>query len=110
MSNIADRVGKKLRCKRIEKGYTQEQVAELANLHPTYIGQVERGEKNLTIESLEKLCNALDYPMSDLMQNISSNGHDYSVADQCYDIIMNQSVDKQKELLRMIKYIVSYKN
>lgn len=53
MSLIADRVGKKLRCKRIEKGYTQEQVAELANLHPTYIGQVERGEKNLTIESLE---------------------------------------------------------
>ena len=48
--------------------------------------------------------------MSDLMQNISSNGHDYSAADQCYDIIMNQSVDNQKELLRMIKYIVSYRN
>lgn len=110
MSIIADRVGKKLKCKRIEKGYTQERVAELADLHPTYIGQVERGEKNLTIESLEKICLALDYPMSDLMRNISSKEHDYSVADQCYDIIMSQSVDNQKELLRMIKYIVSYRN
>ena len=55
MSNITICVGDRLRRRRIDLGYTQEHLAELADVHPTYIGQVERGEKNVTIESLEKI-------------------------------------------------------
>ena len=66
MSTISETVGKRLRIRRTELGYSQELTSEKAGLHPTYIGQVERGEKNLTIESLEKICNALEYPMEDL--------------------------------------------
>lgn len=54
MSYICENIGERLRRKRLDVGYTQEHLAELADLHPTYIGQVERGEKNITIESLEK--------------------------------------------------------
>ena len=55
MSTISETVGKRLRIRRTELGYSQELTSEKAGLHPTYIGQVERGEKNLTIESLEKI-------------------------------------------------------
>lgn len=45
MSKIANIIGDRLRHRRLELKYSQETVAEKAGLHPTYIGQVERGEK-----------------------------------------------------------------
>ena len=45
---------------------SQEELAEKADLHPTYIGQAERGEKNLTISSLEKILIALDISFSEI--------------------------------------------
>ena len=56
MSKIATIIGQRLRRRRQELGYSQELTSEKAGLHPTYIGQVERGEKNATIESIEKIC------------------------------------------------------
>ena len=52
-------LGKRIRTERIDKKMTQEELAERAVLHPTYIGQVERGEKSLTITSLEKIVEGL---------------------------------------------------
>lgn len=47
-------LGQRIRAERTARKMTQEELAERADLHPTYIGQVERGEKSLTIASLEK--------------------------------------------------------
>ena len=52
MSEIAKTIGQRVRNYRIDKGLSQEKLAELSGCHPTYIGQVERGEKNATLESL----------------------------------------------------------
>ena len=52
MSEIAKIIGQRLRCYRIQSGLSQEKVAERSGCHPTYIGQVERGEKNATLESI----------------------------------------------------------
>ena len=48
MSEIAKTVGQRIRSYRLQLGFSQEKVAELSGCHPTYIGQVERGEKNAT--------------------------------------------------------------
>jgi len=42
------------------KGFTQETLSEKAGLHPTYIGAIERGECNVSIKTLEKVCVALE--------------------------------------------------
>jgi transcriptional regulator with XRE-family HTH domain len=61
MENSADRelFGKKIRQLRLAKGWTQEELATQAGLHPTYIGGVERGERNIGFDNLLKLARAL---------------------------------------------------
>ncbi len=109
MSNISIIVGERLRRRRIDMGYTQEKLAELADLHPTYIGQVERGEKNITIESLEKICIALKYSMDELFYNIHAMDAKNKTARLCYDLIIEQPLSDQKQLCLIIENIIKYK-
>lgn len=53
------RFGKKVREERLKLGLSQEALAEKAGVHRTYIGMIERAEKNITLENIEKITNAL---------------------------------------------------
>ena len=53
-------IGERIRDKRKERGLSQEELAERAGIHSTYVGQLERGEKSATIDSLEKVTAALE--------------------------------------------------
>lgn len=68
MENIKFIIGQRIRNYRIQKNLSQEQLSELANCHPTYIGQLERGEKNATLESIQKVAQALNIPLSQLFE------------------------------------------
>lgn len=65
--NILESFGTRVRELRKEKGYSQEYLAELVNLHRTYIGQIERGEKNLSLLNIEKLAKAFSMSISELL-------------------------------------------
>lgn len=67
MEDICTRIGFTIRTIRESKKISQEKLAELAELHRTYIGQVERGEKNLTLRSLERIAKALKVNTRDLL-------------------------------------------
>lgn len=60
MTNFTRLVGKRLRELRKQKSMTQEQLGEKAQLQSTYIGGVERGERNISLETLEKIMEALE--------------------------------------------------
>ena len=67
LTDVQDRFGKKLRAARTEKGISQEKLAELAGLHRTYVSSVERGERNVSIQTIQKFAAALKVSMADLM-------------------------------------------
>lgn len=59
--------GDNVRKERVAKNLSQEALADLAGLHRTYIGMVERAEKNITLVSIEKIASALGVRPQDLM-------------------------------------------
>ena len=56
-----------LRKARLSLGISQEELAELADLHRTYVGSVERGERNISIDNMERLAKALQLKIVDLL-------------------------------------------
>jgi transcriptional regulator with XRE-family HTH domain len=68
--SIAKKFGEKIRELRKEKGYSQEKFAYKIQLHRTYIGAVERGEKNITLKNLEKIAESLDVKISAIFSSI----------------------------------------
>lgn len=67
MSDVAVSFGLRLRQLRREQGVSQEELAARAELHRTYVSSVERGERNVSLETIEKLAKALKLPMAELM-------------------------------------------
>ena len=60
-------IGAKIRREREKLGISQEQFGELAGVHRTYVGMVERGEKNITIHNLTRFAQALKLQVRDLI-------------------------------------------
>ena len=65
---ILEKFGKKVRVERLMQGLSQEELAAKAGVHRTYIGMIERAEKNITLMSIEKISNALGVSISKLLE------------------------------------------
>ena len=70
MSDITVALGKKIRSLRQAHGWTQENLAEYADLHVSYIVLLEKGSNRATIETLDKLAKAFGISISDLVQSL----------------------------------------
>ncbi len=68
LAEINKKVGLNIRKYREKKGWSQEQLAFEADLHRAYIGQIERGEKNIGLINLEKIAKALNVGLNDLFK------------------------------------------
>lgn len=68
MCDIKIECGKLVRKLRLDKGWSQEKLAEASKLDRTYIGGVERGERNISIVNLEKIAVAFEVPITQLLE------------------------------------------
>lgn len=67
---VKKQFGNALRKVRQEKKLSQEALAEISSLHRTYISEVERGDRNISLVNIVKLCNSLNIETSDLFKII----------------------------------------
>ena len=91
MSEIVRIIGQRIRYYRNKRNYTQEKLSEISGLHATYIGQVERGEKNVTLESLKRITSALDISLSQLFEGISVNVSEDSIPLKSYQLFCHKN-------------------
>jgi transcriptional regulator with XRE-family HTH domain len=63
-------IGEAIRRQRKRMKLTQEKLAEKADLHPNYLGRVERGEEHVSLISLRRIADALDVRVRDLVADI----------------------------------------
>ncbi|SNR40464.1 helix-turn-helix domain-containing protein [Flavobacterium sp. ov086] len=68
--DILKKFGEQIRQLRLEKGISQEELASRANLHRTYIGMIERAEKNITLINIAKISQALETSISKICNGI----------------------------------------
>lgn len=61
-----EQFGEKVRLERLKQGLSQEELAARAGVHRTYIGMIERAEKNITLANIKKIAGALSIKISDL--------------------------------------------
>jgi len=69
-SSLLIKFGKKVREERFKRKLTQQALANIAGFHRTYIGMVERGEKNLTLTNIKKIAKALNIKPSKLLEKL----------------------------------------
>ena len=68
--DIRERFGFAVKARREELGLTQEDLAEKAKIHRTYLSDIERGSRNLSLINIEKLAAALSLSISELFQQV----------------------------------------
>ena len=110
MSDIAKAVGQRIRNHRTQRGLSQEKLAELSGCHPTYIGQLERGEKNATLESIERIAAALGISLSKLFEKLGNQGDNPpNIPLACYEFLSAKSKEEQAQLYKILLEMDKYK-
>lgn len=69
-SALQQKFGKKINLLRIEHSWTQEKLAEKTGFHRTYIGMIERGERNISLKNIQILSKVFEISISELFKNI----------------------------------------
>ena len=105
MSEIVRIIGQRIRYYRNKRNYTQEKLSEISGLHATYIGQVERGEKNVTLESLKRITSALDISLSQLFEVLPVDISEDSIPLKSYQLFLEKSLEEQEHLYKILKEI-----
>ena len=103
-SEILLKYGQVVRKIRLEKGISQETLADLSGLHRTYMSDVELGKRNVSLENIDRIANALDVSADDLLaENLihtSSN-----VGKELHTVLQNCSPKEKELIIRVVMFL-----
>ncbi len=112
MGNLRKLFGQRLKSIRLAKGLTQEELAEKAGLHATYIGIIERGKQGASLDTIEKLATALDVKEEKFFSFISRK---YPIEEKegliinLENTLRKQKTEDIKKVLQICKIVLSGK-
>lgn len=113
MNDLNKIIGERIRNIRKERGLTQEELAFRASLHTTYIGQLERGEKNATLESIEKVATALNITLEELFKFLQVSVDDENenlIFNKIYILLHNRTFEDKNKILNLIEELINWKD
>lgn len=102
--NINFNIGERIRELRIKNGLSQEQLSLRTEITTTYLGLIERNQKNPTIKVIKQICNSLNISLADFFSptKVSSNNTD-EISLQIVAHISNRTIAEKQMLLQLIK-------
>lgn len=99
-------LGHRIRELRTISGLTQEEAAFRANITPAYWGQIERNLKNPTVMILQKICDALDFPISEFFTDLPPAARELDEPSlQILHLLEERSLEEKEILLQMMKLL-----
>ncbi|MBE5905399.1 MAG: helix-turn-helix transcriptional regulator [Lachnospiraceae bacterium] len=107
--NLSTEIGKRIRFYRNQCELTQEELAEKCDVHPTYIGQLERGEKTPSLDVLFRISKHLQVSMTFLLDDVetilsSKSSSTFNI----YQRVMQLPSKKQKALIEILDWMDQY--
>lgn len=100
-------IGERLKKARVEKGYTQEKLAEMMELSIAYVSRIENSKTHINLKRLNELCSILDTSESYILNGVSDNSTSY--LNNELNSILKDCSSKDKELIYQIASIISDK-
>lgn len=98
-------LGSRIKSLRVQKGLSQDKLAEAAGLNGKYLGEVERGQSNISIVNLAKIAEVLDVPLVSILETKHEQGREFLVK-ELYKMI-DAADDKQIIMVyRIIESII----
>lgn len=107
MDSNLEIIGAKIRLYRNLKKWTQEQLAEKIDSTASYIGQIERGEVNFRIQTVEKIADALEVNLFSLFDDHISEMHQNKFAFDSLTLFLQQSPNTQRRLFRALRELLT---
>lgn len=100
-------LGKRIREERTKLRFTQEQLAEIAEVNESYIGQVERGEKNPSLETVVSVANALGVTVDYLLQE-EVQGEPNQLLNELILMVRDKDGEELRLIINIIKNLTDY--
>ncbi|WP_019639979.1 helix-turn-helix domain-containing protein [Paenibacillus fonticola] len=110
-SDFLKLVGERIRTLRKEKGYTQESLSEKSGIHVTYISDIERGERNISMETLEKVISALEVNPVEVfriegIEDIEERADRQELIEALNSLLSGRRTEEVKLVLRLAKDVL----
>jgi len=103
---ILTKFGKRVRELRKSQGLSQQKLALKTGLHYTYIGAVERGERNLSLQSMEKIAKGLKVNIVELFFSSESLPPEGQLIERIANLLRHQDLKVLQLVLKVVKAVI----
>lgn len=110
MSNIIELVGQRVKDYRTEKGLSQEELSHICDMPTSYLGKIERCQKNPTLITLDKIINALEVSYEEFFSfGAPPEITEDPIIDKIVSYLKTMSKDEQTDVYKSIKMLIKWK-
>lgn len=111
-SDYRTTIGKIVRRERLKNGWTQEELAEKTDIHPSFVGQIERGIKAASLDTLKRLSLVFGVKSADFLQEgeiKAPRPESRTIERKIIELLKGYTLSEQKAVYQTIKYILRKK-